>query len=176
MPAIPWLKIAGLVALMLIGGLIMHKFDLGKIEHLRGEVTAEKLKLETAKKEALVWATEKQRTYDEIAIQTARKDATALRQVADAATKRAHDLASIPPRVLVRGCITYEFVRHLDAAITGRAPSALPQPAGKPNDACAPTDAVTVVRWLLGVIEVAEVRGERLGALQAFVRAAQAAR
>jgi hypothetical protein len=79
--------------------------------------------------------------------------------------------------VLVRGCITYEFVRQLDSAIkSSGAASTLPLPAGKSADACAPVDAVAVVRWLLGIVEIAQANGQQLNDLIAFFRSAQALR
>lgn len=176
MPVFSWLKIAAIVGFMFLGGLIAHQFDKGEINHQRGLVTAEKLAREKDVKEALIWSTQKQKVYDDEAIHAARQDADAQRQLAADANERVRALASIPPRVLVRGCLSYEFVRQLDAAITHRAASALPLPAGKPNDACAPVDAVTVVRWLLGVVETAQANGQQLDDLRAFFRAAQAAR
>lgn len=167
-------KIAVLVGCMLAGGFVMHKFDLGKIEHQKGLVTAEKLKNEKAVRDALEWGMNKQREYDDAAIQSARQYAEAESNRAASYERR---LADIPaPTVLVRGCLTYEFVRQLDAAISYREASSLPLPTGKRNDACAPVDALAVARWLLGLIDTAQHNASQLTSLQAFIRSAQALR
>jgi hypothetical protein len=174
---IPWGKIAALVGAMLVGGFLMHKLDKGVIEHKNVEIAQLKLDHQKAVNDALVWATEKQKDYDHAAIQAAQTDATRQQQLASDASDRARALASVPPRVLVRGCITYEFVRQLDAAIkSSGAASTLPLPAGKSADACAPVDAVAVVRWLLGIVEIAQANGQQLNDLIAFFRSAQALR
>lgn len=177
-------KIAVLVGAMVAGGLLVHQLDKGTIEHQKGLVehqkglvTEEKLKHETAVREALVWATQKQRSYDDVAITVARTDAARQQDLASDASERVRALQSIQPRTLVRGCITYEFVRHLDAAIiaTGAA-SALPIPAGKHNDTCAPVDAVAVERWILGIIASHQMNAQQLTDLQGFIRQTQALR
>jgi hypothetical protein len=174
---IPWGKIIAAVLLMIAGGVVAHKFDLGEINHQKRLVVEGKLAHEKAVADALVWATEKQKVYDNAAIQSARQDAERQQQLAAAAHRAVTDLQSIPPRVLVRGCITYEFVRQLDSAIkSSGAASTLPLPAGKSADACAPVDAVAVVRWLLGIVEIAQANGQQLNDLIAFFRSAQALR
>jgi hypothetical protein len=174
---LPWGKIIMVVLLMAAGAYVAHHWDKGVIEHQKGLLVAEKLAHQKAVSDALVWATEKQKVYDNEAIKSARLDADQQRALASDASERARALAAIPPRVLVRGCITYEFVRHLDAAIVAHGPaSALPLPAGKPSDTCAPVDAVTVVRWLLGIVETAQANGQQLNDLIAFFRSTQAAR
>lgn len=170
-------KIAVLVGAMLLGGFLMHKFDDGVIQHKNTEIAQLKLDHQKAVNDALVWATEKQKVYDNAAIQSARQDAARQRELAADANERVRALLSIPPRVLVRGCITYEFVRQLDSAIkSSGAASTLSLPTGKSADACAPVDAVAVVRWLLGIVEIAQANGQQLNDLIAFFRSAQALR
>ena len=174
---LPWGKILMAVLLMAAGAYVAHHWDKGVIEHVKGELIAEKLAHQKAVNEALVWATEKQKVYDNAAIQSARQDAERQQQLTLDASERVRALQAVPPRVLVRGCVTYEFVRHLDAAIVAHGPaSALPLPTGKPSDACAPVDAVTVVRWLLGIVETAQANGQQLNDLIGYFKTTQAAR
>jgi hypothetical protein len=170
-------KIAVLVITAAAGAFVAHKLDLGKINHLKTEIVQLKLDHEVAVRKALEWATAKQKDYDREAIAAAQNDARRQSDLAADANERVRALASIPPRVLVRGCLTYEFVRQLDAAIVASgAASALPLPAGKSADACAPVDAPHVVQWLLGIVDTAKRNGAQLDGLIAFFRAAQAQR
>jgi hypothetical protein len=170
-------KIAVLVITAAAGAFVAHKLDLGKINHLKTEIVQLKLDHEVAVRKALEWATAKQKDYDREAIAAAQTDARRQQELAADLSDRLRAIQGIAPRVLVRGCITYEFVRQLDAAIVASgAASALPLPAGKSADACAPVDAPHVVQWLLGVIETAKQNGTQLDSLIAYIRRAQALR
>jgi hypothetical protein len=70
---IPWGKIAALVGAMLVGGFLMHKLDKGVIEHKNVEIAQLKLDHQKAVNDALVWATEKQKVYDNAAVQSAQR-------------------------------------------------------------------------------------------------------
>jgi replication fork clamp-binding protein CrfC len=72
----------------------MHKFDKGVIEHKNVEIVQLKLDHQKAVNDALVWATEKQKVYDNAAIQSARQDAARQQQLAAAAHRAVTDLQS----------------------------------------------------------------------------------
>lgn len=178
---IPWGKLIMAALFAAMGAYIAHKVDTlyytAKVAHVETQLADEKAARADDVRKALVWATEKQREYDDLAIHAAQTDTELQTKIARDAEERARQLAAMGPRVLVRGCLTYEFVRQLDAAVIANGPaSALRLPSGKSSDTCAPVTAVDVVRWLLGIIETARANGQQLDDLIAFVRAAQAAR
>jgi hypothetical protein len=166
LPIMEYVRI-GVLAVAVVGAVIVtHKVDKGTIEHLKAQHLTEQ-------KQALEWGMNKQKEYDNAAIASAEKYAQAEAERADAASERVRSLGSVPPRVLVRGCITTEFVRVLDDAITYGKVRAVPKSPGVADATCAPVDATSVARWLLGIIDAAEHNAGQLTALQQFIRDAQ---
>lgn len=170
-----WARIAAALFFAAFGAYVAHRWDGAIIEHQKGLVTAEKLGREKDVKDALIWAADQQRKFDNAALQSAQRERDAQAQIAKSAGDRLAELRG-HERDLVRGCLTYEFVRHLDAAISDRPASALPIPGGKSADACAPVDAAAVERWLLGIIANCQANAAQLDNLIAFFRDAQAKR
>lgn len=166
LPVMEYVRLAVLAVAIVGTAIVTHKVDQGTIEHLKAEHIL-------AQKQALEWGMSKQKEYDDAALKSAEHYADAERDRANGYEHRLAELSRIPASVLVRGCLTYEFVRTLDAAISNRAVQSLPLPAGKSNDACAPVDAAVVARWLVGLIDTGQHNASQLTQLQAFIRQAQ---
>lgn len=66
------------------------------------------------------------------------------------------------------GCITYGFVRVLDAQVHGVSPADLPLPAGLTDDACAPVDAVALANSIVANYGAAKANAEQLNSLAAL--------
>jgi hypothetical protein len=76
------------------------------------------------------------------------------------------------PRYVTKdqACITYGFIRVLDAAAHGVDPATLNLPAGKSDGTCAPLEPAVVASKLVANITAAKLNAEQLDALSAVVR------
>lgn len=126
------------LAVMLGAAVITHKVDNARYEALE-------LKYKTAEAEGLKAAAAEQAKIDEIARQAAQADAEGQRQLADSLRVQ---LAEVPVHVSVKRipCVSYGFIRVLDAAVLRTTASGLRLPAGGADDACAPVTADTVAK------------------------------
>lgn len=77
----------------------------------------------------------------------------------------------VKDRLPPSGCITYGFLRHLDAAGLGLDPSDVGVPAGQPDDACAPLSPRDAAALIGDRLTDARANAEQLNALIADIKA-----
>lgn len=77
----------------------------------------------------------------------------------------------VKDRLPPSGCITYGFLRSLDAAGLGVDQADLGVPAGQPDDACAPLSAADAAAAIGDRLSDARANAEQLNSLEADVRA-----
>ena len=149
-------------------GWAVHRIDLSA-----------KLKLELsyaqAQAKAVAAAQAEQHRLDSIATEAAQREAANQSSLASAAQARLEEVQShVAPlshaRAMQPGCVTFGFIRVLDAAIHGVTAASLRLPAGGADDACAPVDAATVARSIVRNFAAAAANAEQLDALIAVNR------
>lgn len=80
-------------------------------------------------------------------------------------TRYVHDTHTV-------GCITYGFVRVLDAQVLGVAAADLPLAAGITDDTCAPVDPVALASSIVANYGAAKANAEQLNSLAAIGQSA----
>lgn len=95
------------------------------------------------------------------------------RTITKEVTQYVHDYVPVPgpTQTVTVGCITYGFVRVLDAAVFGVDPASLPLASGQSDDACTSIDAAALARAIVGNYGIARSNAEQLDALIAAVKA-----
>ena len=165
-------KLALLLILMLgaapVSGWAVHKIDLASYEKLE-------LKYAAASAEAVAVAKAEQARLDEIARQAAQQEAINQRALAESAQARLEEVQKHVARLSSDragkpGCITFGFIRVLDAAVHSVTASSLRLPTGGVDGACAGVDAATVARSIVRNYAAATANAEQLNALIAANR------
>lgn len=139
---------------------VTHKIDLGTINGLKAQyATAEA----SAVKQAL-------------ALKTKEDDIALAASVADAASQQRIVVHTITlTKEVVRHvsdhspCITFGFIRVLDAAVLGVSADALNLPAGQSDSTCAPADAAAVARSIAANYGTARQNAQQLDDLADYV-------
>lgn len=152
-----------LLAAVLGSAVVTHKVDNSRYEALQ-------IKIEKAHEKALDDAIALQQKEDQINVEQAQAYAAEQQRLA---TSAAQQLKEVEAHVKANGshCVTWGLVRVLDSAATRRAVAEMPAPAGKSDDACAPTDAIALARNVVGNYYTAHANADQLNALIADVRA-----
>ena len=134
------LFLAGLVA----GGIGMRQIDNARYEALE-------LQVSQAHEKALEQAVATQRAIDDRKLEQAQTETLNQATIAGQVRAQLREVQKhVQKRLGPRGCITYGFVRVLDAAALGVSPDSLPLPAGKSDDSCAPADPDALGRAISG--------------------------
>ena len=155
---------AGVVALgLFVGGMVTdHKIGADALDKLKAQY-AQQLATATAQ------AAAEQKRNDDAALAVAQSQALAQDKIA---TSIKGVLASVPVHVTVKvmPCISYGFIRVLDAAILGVSPESLSLPPGKSDDTCSALTAPIVAAAIIANYGTARANAEQLNALIALLR------
>lgn len=131
-------------------------------------------KLEKSYAEAQIRALEaarrEQERLDNVATAAARREAAHQSRLADQARRALLEVKRHVKNVPV-GCVTYGFIRVLDAAVFGVSADSLPLPTGKSDGSCAPVAPVDLARSIADNYATARANAEQLGALAAWAEA-----
>lgn len=156
------LKALGILAVVVFIGFAVHEWKLA----IAGEAVA---KVETV---AVQHARHVEVASSQLSTRTSTAEATT--QAAIVAKGRViHDkvYVHVQDHLPASGCITYGFLRHLDAAGLGLDPSDVGSPAGQPDDACAPLSPRDAAATIGDRLTDARANAEQLDALIADVKA-----
>lgn len=140
------------------------------IEHnlAAGRYAKLELSYAQAQEKAVAEARAEQTRLDGIATQAARREAAAQSKAADVARRRLKEVSRYVKDN--RGCVTWGFVRVLDAAVHGLTPDALALGAGKSDDACSPFTATQLAQSVSDNYAAANANATQLDALSALLR------
>jgi hypothetical protein len=156
------LVVTALIALSLVAGTawVTHRFDNARYLSLELSLTAAKAKAEEAARE------------DQARLDAISYDSDMRQLAAEAALRREaeRELAQVRHRVVVGGCVPVGVVRLLRDAALGGAAQGEDFAAGKPDAACSGVGWRDFTQALLRDYTAARQSGERLTALQDWVR------
>lgn len=147
-----------------------------KLEHdlAAGRYAKLELSYAEAKEKAIEAARQEQRRYDDIATEAARREASAQAKEASTARRR---LLEVQKHVKDNSaCISWGFVRVLDAATHGVLADNLPLAPRKSDDACSGFTASQLARSVSDNYAQARGNAIQLDALITFIRDAKASK
>jgi hypothetical protein len=162
---------SGIIALLVVVGGLVAAGAFG--QHKLDESTLDKLKLSyaTAEATAVAQAAAQQKQVDAVGLAASSSEAAAQNKLA---TTLRQELANAPTfKTVASACVPYGFVRVLDAAASGRLSASLTLPAGKSDDACAPTSWAALERSVVTNYYAAGANAEQLNQLIAVEKAEQ---
>lgn len=156
------------LALLLSGGYLGYRFEAGKVAELQLQYAQAEIK---ARGEAAAL----QKAEDDVNTAVAVSEAQTQAAMATQAAQTLQEVTTYVPIQTVAlgsrvGCVPYGFIRLLDAASSGRGPSALQLPAGSSNDTCSPVDPVTLARGIVANYAAARANAEQLNTLELNIR------
>ena len=146
-----------------VSGCVVHKVDLSSYQKLE-------LKYASAQAQAVAQAKAEQARLDEIARQAAQQEAAQQRALAEDAQARLTEVQQHVARLSADrarqpGCVTFGFIRVLDAQIRGVTASSLRLPARGTDAACAPVTPAAVASSIVRNFAAAIANAEQLNAL-----------
>ena len=151
-----------------LGGVVTHKIDQANYEKLVADYA--KAQVAEATKEF-----EFQKLLDEV-------ETNAVKDRADSAERLNANLQARLAEVerekssLMRGCVTYEFMRQLRLYIRDVPGESLALPAGKRGGDCAPVSGLRLGRAIITNLAIGRDNGDRLDKLSAWALKIQAMR
>jgi hypothetical protein len=163
---IAWLLIylAGVAS----GSFVVHKMDMAsynklKADYAQAEVAAAKIE----------W--DKQREADQAASAAVAARAASQERLAGALQQR---LAEVQrhEKTLMRGCVTYDFVRQLRLYIRNLPGESLAFPSGKSGGDCAPISGLQLGRAIITNLAIGRDNADRYNQLSAWARSIEAMR
>lgn len=163
-----YILLAVFLAGVLSGSVATRKIDNGRFYKLKSDYAqAEVL---AAKK-----AWDQQHAADAVTAQAVEARALSSEKLASALQKRLAKV-EIHEKDLMRGCVTYEFVRQLRAYIRAESDDALALPAGKSPRDCAPISGLRLERRIIENLAIGRDAGDRFNKLSAWARSIEAMR
>lgn len=140
---------------------ITHDLNEARVARLvKNYAEAEQRALAAQQRQIIAWNT----ANLEAAVSEGNAQLVILRQITD--TK-----LEVPRYVTIHHpCLSFGFIRVLDAAGLGVSPDSLPLPAGVTDDTCAPLDPAAVAQAIIANIGDARANAEQLNALSALTR------
>ena len=172
MPVIPWAKIVGIAVIYLAGlasgAWVTHKIDTAaynklKADYAEAEVSAAKIE----------W--QKQRDADAVTAKADRDRAESAERIATGLQAR---LAEVErhEKELLRGCVTFEFVRQLRLYIRNVPGESLALPAGKRPGDCAPISGLRLERRIIEQLGIGRDNADQLNKMIVWARSIEALR
>lgn len=161
------LVMLAVVAAIAAGGAYeQHKVDADALDNLKAGYAQ-------AQAAAEAKAAAQQKQVDQTALAASAAESTAQTTLT---TTLHEELANVPiVKTVAANCVPYGFVRVLDAAVTSRGYASLALPAGKSDDACAPTSWAAVERSVISNYYTASANAEQLNRLIGVLQAEQKA-
>lgn len=155
---------AAIVALLIFAGGMKLEYDLDA-----AKITKMELSYAQAQQKAVAEAAAKQKAEDDQATAAATSEAANQSQLA---TSLQQQLAEVKSHVTSKPitCITWGFVRVLDAAVSGISASSINLGPGKSDDACSPFTADQLAAFVVQNYGIARANAEQLNALQDLLR------
>lgn len=158
-----------IVALGLVAGtaFVTHRVD----EVARLDLLNQYQRQQTAAVQA---AKDLQKKQDDVALTTAVHEATAQQKIVTQTVTIRQEVPKYVTRTLTKhdsvACVSYGFVRVLDAAALGVDPADLPLPAGKSNDSCTALDPVALATAIADNYGITRQNAQQLDDLEDYVR------
>lgn len=129
--------------------------------------TGRAAKLELERKEEIIKAVEnarlEQQRLDQIAIELAKQEANNQARITAATVSRLKEVKRHVKNS--NNCVTYGFIRVLDAGVHGVNAESLILPAGKSDDSCSEITTIELANSIIGNYGTCESNSEQLNAL-----------